>query len=110
MAIVRLSIVPIGTKTPSVSEYVAYAVKVLDLQRDVTYQLTPMGTILEGDLDQVLNVVRRMHESVFGGEVQRVLTSITIDDRRDKPASMEDKVNSVKNRLKKLQHPAAASL
>lgn len=101
MAIVRLSIVPIGTTTPSLSEYVADAVKVLELQGDISYQLTPMGTILEGDLDRLLNVIRQMHESVFSGKVQRVLTSITIDDRRDKPATMEDKVNAVKNRLRR---------
>ena len=101
MAIVRVSIVPIGTQTPSVSEYVTYAVKALDLQKDLKYQLTPMGTIIEGDLDRVLGVIRQMHESVFGGEVQRVLTSINIDDRRDKLAKMEEKVSSVQDKLKR---------
>lgn len=99
MAIVRVSIVPLGTHTPSLSKYVAQAIGVLEQEEDVEYQLTPMGTIIEGDLDKVLSVSRKMHESAFGQEVQRVLTSITIDDRRDKACTMGDKVSSVQSKL-----------
>ena len=100
MAIVQLSIVPIGTGTPSISKYVARAFKLLEDETDVAYQLTRMGTIIEGDLDRVLSIVRRMHESGFGEGVQRVLTTVIIDDRRDKTATMESKVNSVQQKLK----------
>jgi len=82
MAIVQVSIVPLGTKTTSISSYVARALKVLQNQRSVKYKLTPMGTVLEGDLDKVLRVVRKMHENVFGEGVQRVVTIVNIDDRR----------------------------
>ena len=99
MTVVQLSIVPVGTKTPSMSSYVAKAIKILQDRKDVAYQLTPMGTIFEGDLDMVLNVVKQMHESCFDEEVQRVVTTIVIDDRRDKPATMESKVNSVRSKL-----------
>jgi len=58
-----------------------------------------LGTILEGDLDKALSLIRQMHESVFVDDVQRVLTSITIDDRRDKPCGMEEKVRSVQRKL-----------
>ena len=99
MAIVRVSIVPLGTSTPSLSRYVARAVGYLESQKDISYQVTPMGTIIEGDLDRALEIIRQMHEDVFDGTVQRVLTSITIDDRRDKESTMESKVNSVQNKL-----------
>ena len=98
MVMAEVSIVPLGTGTPSVSRYVARAVKILR-QEAVAYQLTPMGTVIEGELDTVLGLVRRMHESGFDEEVQRVLTRITIDDRRDKPSSMDNKVRSVQRRL-----------
>ena len=98
MAIIQVSIVPLGTG-PSMSQYVARAIKVLQDEKDVTYKLTPMGTIVEGDLDRALRVLRRMHESVFGEGVQRVLTTITIDDRRDKKATMASKVSSVRRKL-----------
>ncbi len=60
-----------------------------------------MGTVLEGDLDRVLSVVRKMHESGFDRDVRRVMTIINIDDRRDKAATMESKVKSVESKLRK---------
>lgn len=99
MAIVEVSVLPIGTKSTSVSSYVAKAERVLRQQKDVKYQLTPMATVLEGDLDVILSLVRKMHETVFSDEIKRVLTMIKIDDRRDKPSTMEGKVKSVEQKL-----------
>jgi uncharacterized protein (TIGR00106 family) len=99
MAIVQVSIVPLGTKTTSISSYVARALKVLQKQKSVKYELTPMGTVLEGDLDKVLRMVRKMHESVFEEGVQRVVTIVNIDDRRDKRATMESKISAVEYKL-----------
>jgi uncharacterized protein (TIGR00106 family) len=98
--IAEISIVPIGTSTPSVSKYVAKAIQVLDRERDIKYKLTGMGTILEGDWAAVLEVVRKMHESVFDDQVRRVVTTIRIDDRRDRESSVERKVQSVAEKLK----------
>jgi uncharacterized protein (TIGR00106 family) len=99
MVIAEVSVIPMGTKTPSASEYVARAVRVLAQQKNVKYQLMAMGTLLEGDLDAVLEATKRMHESVFGKDVQRVVTSISIDDRRDKQLTMDYKVQSVAKKL-----------
>ena len=63
-------------------------------------QLTAMGTIIEGDLDRVLEVVRKMHEHPFTQGALRVSTSIRIDDRRDKVATIEGKMRSVEEKLK----------
>lgn len=100
MAIIEVSVIPLGTGTTSMSQHVSRAINVLESQKDVRYQLTPMGTIVEGDLDKALSVVRQMHESGFDGSVRRVLTTIIIDDRRDKIATMEDKVSSVQAKLR----------
>jgi uncharacterized protein (TIGR00106 family) len=99
MAIVEVTVVPLGTKTPSVSQYVARAVRILEREKDLKYETTAMGTIIEGDLDRILAAVRKMHEGVFVEGVARVTTTIKIDDRRDKDQSMKDKVESVKNKL-----------
>jgi len=99
VVIAEVSVIPIGTKTPSASEYVAKAIKVLMQEKNVKYQLTAMGTLLEGELSQVLEVAKRMHDSVFGEEVKRVVTRITIDDRRDKELTMDYKVQSVMKKL-----------
>ena len=73
MVIVEVSVVPVGTKTPSVSRYVARAVKALRQERGVKYQLTAMGTILEGELNQVLEAVKKMHESLFDRTVVELI-------------------------------------
>jgi len=99
MVIAEVSVTPMGTKTPSASEYVARSVKAIMQQKNVKYQLMAMGTLLEGDLSDVLEAVKKMHESIFCKDVQRVVTSITIDDRRDKQLTMDYKVQSVMKKL-----------
>lgn len=101
VAITEVSIIPIGTKTPSVSKYVAQSLKPLmdeDIE-DIKVALTPMSTIIEGDLDKVLSLVRQMHENAFSDDVMRVITTIKIDDRRDKPSSIGGKIESLKRKL-----------
>lgn len=99
MAIVEVSVVPVGTKTPSVSKYVAKAVKILREEKDIKYELTAMGTIIEGDLERLLSLVSRMHQSAFDAGAMRVVTAVKIDERRDKPSSMTSKVETVKREL-----------
>lgn len=101
MAIAEVSIIPLGTKTASVSRYVARAIRALRQEENIKYEITSMGTIIEGDLEEVLRVVKKMHQSTFGEGVARVVTIIKIDDRRDKPLSPSGKIESL---LKKLEH------
>ena len=98
MAIVELSIVPIGIQSTSLSSYVAGAIKVLQ-QTALKYELTAMGTIISGDLDDILKTIRQMHESCFTAGAMRVLTQIRIDDRRDRQGSTEQKIRSVRDKL-----------
>ena len=99
MAMIEVSIVPVGTATPSVSQYVAGAVQILRSEPDIKYELTAMGTIIEGDLEQLLTLAGRMHRSAFESGVMRVVTTVKIDERRDKPLSINGKVESVKREL-----------
>jgi uncharacterized protein (TIGR00106 family) len=102
MALIKVSIIPLGTGATSISKYIARAVEVLQGE-NIKYELTAMGTIVEGDLDRLLTLARKMHEAVFDAGVMRAVTIIEIDDRRDKPSTMISKVESVK---KKLGHKA----
>jgi len=99
MAIAEVSVVPLGTKTPSVSQYVARAIKILEQEQGIKHEITPMGTVIEGELDRILAVVKRMHETVLGEGVVRVVTTVKIDDRRDKPLTMKGKLDSVRQKL-----------
>ena len=93
--IVELSVVPLGTATPAVSRYVAACLEPLKKATDVRFQITPMGTVVEGPLERVLELATKMHEIPFTMGAQRVLTYIKIDDRRDHMQRMEDKVLAV---------------
>jgi len=99
MAIAEVSIIPLGTQTPSVSKWVAHACRVLREEKNIKYELTSMGTIIEGDLGDILRVVRNMHEATFGEGIMRVVTTVKIDDRRDKTLSMKSKIESVQKKL-----------
>ena len=98
MPVFFLTITPLGTATPSVSRYVAGCERIL---RDsgLAHELTAMGTIIEGDLDEILSVVRRMHESPFRDGAMRVSTFIKIDDRRDKEHTIARKMQSVREKM-----------
>ncbi len=100
MAIVEVAVIPLGTGDTSVSKYVAECHQLLAGENNVKNMLTPMGSILEGDLDHILQLVRKMHEVPFVNGAMRVSTTIRIDDRRDKDASMEQKLSSVKGKMK----------
>ncbi|HZY03247.1 MAG TPA: MTH1187 family thiamine-binding protein [Anaeromyxobacteraceae bacterium] len=100
MAVVFLSITPLGTGTPSVSRYVAGVERILR-ESGLKSQLTAMGTIIEGDLDEILKVVRRMHEHPFTQGALRVSTLVKIDDRRDKEHTIEGKMRSVEEKLRR---------
>jgi uncharacterized protein (TIGR00106 family) len=99
MAVVEVSITPLGTATPSVSPYVAGCLRIAR-ESGLKHQLTPMGTIFEGDLDEILKTIRAMQESVFAAGAVRVSSLIKIDDRRDITVhSMERKIQSVEGKL-----------
>jgi len=94
--IAELSVVPVGTGEPGLSHYVAACLDLLAQRKGISYQLTPMGTVLQGPLDMVLDVVAKMHDAPFGLGAKRVVTTIKIDERRDKAATMMGKVESVR--------------
>ena len=98
MALMEISVVPLGTGQPGVGEYVADIINYLKKQ-DLPHTLTDMGTVLEGEIDQLLAVAKILHELPFQKNIWRVVTHISIDDRRDKKIHLQDKIKSVTNRL-----------
>ena len=94
MALLEISVVPVGTDSPSISSYIAQACK--EAQRNgIKYDVTATSTVMEGDLRALVDVARQMHEAAFHGGSQRVVTNISIDERRDRNQSMEAAVNAV---------------
>jgi uncharacterized protein (TIGR00106 family) len=99
MAIMEISVIPIGTESPSVSPFVAECVKIVE-QHGLQYEVTSMGTEVEGEVGELLNVAAQMHRAPFSKGAQRVVTTIKIDERRDKELSITGKKKAILRRLK----------
>jgi len=98
MAIAQLTVVPLGSGATSLSDAVAGVLKAI-AATGIQYELTPMSTILEGSLAEIYRAVQAAHEAAFAGGVARVSTSLTIDDRRDRPIDARHKVEVVKQKM-----------
>ena len=93
--IAEIKVVPLGTTTTNLSQYVSACIDTIKQAEDISYQLTAMGTIIQGPLERVLELAKEMHEVPFVMGARRVATTISIDDRRDKLATMDSKVKAV---------------
>jgi uncharacterized protein (TIGR00106 family) len=98
MALMEISVVPLGLGTPSVGDHIAAVVDYLR-QHNIPHRLTDMGTVIEGPPAKLLEWARTLHELPFEKGVQRVITHITLDDRRDKQVSLGEKITSVEARF-----------
>jgi uncharacterized protein (TIGR00106 family) len=94
LALLEISVVPVGTNTASFSSYVSDAVRLIQ-QNGLNYQITPTATVIEGEVDQLMDVAKLIHKSAMANGVNRVITNISIDERTDKPTNMLQQVQAV---------------
>jgi uncharacterized protein (TIGR00106 family) len=101
--IAYFSIAPVGINSTSMGSYVAAAVAAINEVKGLKCEITPMGTVMEADsLETIFEAVKAAHEAIVDKGIARVESTLIIDDRRDKPRTMKDKVNSVEKHMKKL--------
>jgi len=98
MPVLEVSVLPIGTQNPSFSSYVAEACKVVE-DKGLKYQITPTGTVVEGNIATLMSVAQEMHAIPFRQGALRVITHLTIDERHDKVMNMEEQVQSVGQKM-----------
>lgn len=96
--VVNFSIVPIG-KGSSLSTQVAEVLKIVS-ESGINYKLHAMGTILEGDWNKIFKLIEKCHKKILE-DSDRVLTTITIDDRKGITDRITGKVRSVKRKVGK---------
>ena len=94
----EFSVIPIGQGT-SISDQIADVLKIVD-GSGIPYKINPMGTVVEGEMDQVLGLIKECHAAVMKNS-DRALTTITIDDRTDRENRIEAKVASVEKKVGK---------
>ncbi len=96
MVMAEFSVVPLD-KGESVAGWIAEVIKLVD-DSGIDYQLTPMATIVEGEMDEVMELIRSCHQKMR--EVSaRVITTIKIDDREGAQGRLAGKVESVEKHL-----------
>jgi uncharacterized protein (TIGR00106 family) len=89
---------PLG-KGESVGKYVARSLDIVD-KSGVAYRLNPMGTVLEGDWDEVMAVVKKCYQRMKK-DCNRISCSVKIDFRKGHTGRLSSKVQSVERRLKR---------
>ncbi len=94
MPILEISVVPVGSSTPSFSSNVSQAVNIIK-QKGLNYQVTPTATVIEGNIDELMDVAKQIHQNEIATGTQRVVTNITIDDRIDKSMTLANQVEAV---------------
>lgn len=98
MVLLEFSMSPMD-KGESVSEQVSRSLKIID-DSGVPYRLNPMGTVLEGEFDEVMGVVKQCYE-VMKADCQRITCGIKIDYRAGKSGRLGSKIASIENKLGK---------
>ena len=96
--IIDLCVVPLGVGV-SVSKYVAVCHEIIN-QAGLRAELHAYGTNIEGDYDTVFQVVKKCHEKIHEMGAPRITTTIKLGTRTDRGQTMEDKVKSVRDKLK----------
>lgn len=96
MVLLEFAMAPAG-KGESVSEYVARILDVID-RSGVRYQLTPMGTILEGDWSDVMGVVTACFQALQT-DCARIGMNLKIDYRAGPESRLTSKIEAIEQRL-----------
>lgn len=96
MVLLEFAMAP-GGKGESVSEYVARILDIID-RSGVPYQLTPMGTILEGDWDHVMAVVTACFKALEA-DCSRIGVNLKVDYRAGPSSRLKSKTAKVEERL-----------
>ena len=98
MVLLEFSMSPMD-KGESVSDYVSRSLKIIS-ESGIDYRLNPMGTVLEGEWDEVIGVVKQCYEKMRF-DCKRITCSIKIDYRAGKKNRLESKMASVEKKLGK---------
>lgn len=97
--VAELSVVPIGTGSTGLSDYIAAALREVK-RAGVKYQLCPTCTVFEAELDTALSVAKAAHQAVIDSGAKRVITTLRIDERLDTQRIMEERVERVTKKTK----------
>lgn len=94
--LVDFSIFPMD-KGESVSPYVAKAVSIIK-KSNLSYELGPMGTIIEGEWDEIIGVITECFNALKK-DSNRIYMSLKADYRKSPSGRMQWKVKSIEKKI-----------
>ncbi len=95
--IADVTIIPIGVGV-SLSKYIAACERVFT-DAGLKTHLHAYGTNLEGDWETVFAAIKRCHEVLHAMGTPRISTQIKVGTRSDRAQTMDEKVQSVEDKL-----------
>jgi uncharacterized protein (TIGR00106 family) len=107
--VAEISVIPLGKNysnetmiaQTSISKEVAVAFDAIQKIPQVKVTLTAMGTEIEADnIKDVLKSIEIAHQALKDVGIKRIISTIRIDERLDKTETLDDRINSVKEKLK----------
>src|SRR5207244_118613 len=96
MVLLEFSMAPLE-KGVSVGDYVARSLKIID-DSGLDYRLHAMGTIIEGEIDDVLGVLKRCLDAM-AADCERITCTAKLDYRKGYRGRLNSKVASVEEKL-----------
>jgi uncharacterized protein (TIGR00106 family) len=96
MHLLEFSMSPLD-KGESLSSYVARSLEIIH-KSGVPYRINPMGTVLEGEWDEVMGVVKACFDRM-SADCNRVAISIKVDYRKGRSGRLKSKIASVEQKL-----------
>ncbi|NKB63286.1 MAG: MTH1187 family thiamine-binding protein [Gammaproteobacteria bacterium] len=98
-AMADVCVSPIGVGV-SVSRYVVECQKIFQ-SMDLDINMHAYGTNIEGEWDEVMEAIKRCHETLHEMGAPRIGTTIRLGTRNDRQQSIKDKIESVRTKLGK---------
>ena len=99
LIVAEIVVTPIGTAKTGLSDYIAKAVDEVK-KAGVKYHLHPMGTVFEvSDLETAFRIMKAAHRAVIEAGAKRVLTTLRVDERLDRPRTMEERIKRVEEKI-----------
>jgi conserved hypothetical protein TIGR00106 len=98
MLMVEVSMFPVD-KGESLSAYVSRVLSIID-QSGLSYRINPMGTVIEGEWDEVIKVIKKCH-AALEKDCRRISTSIKVDYRKGKKRRMDAKIEAIEQKVGK---------
>lgn len=102
MALMQITVIPLGTGSPSVGDYIA-DIEIFLRDKGMEHSLHDMGTVVSGPTEALLKIASDIHRIPLKKGAPRVVTHITLDERVDMERKIGEKKQAVKQRLREVE-------